>query len=51
MNSQTRFEGSHLPVLIPVSDAGRPGLDAHGWHRQNETVWTGLPDDEVEAVS
>ena len=50
MHSRTRFEGSHVPVLIPVSDVGSPGFDAHGRRRQNGTAWTDLPDDEFEAV-
>ena len=49
--SQARFEGSHVPALIPVSDVGSPGLDTHGGRGQDETVRTGLPDDEVEVVS
>lgn len=50
MHSQTRFEGSHVPVPILVSDVGSPCFDTHGRDGQGETVWVDFQDDEFEAV-
>lgn len=50
-NSQTRLEGNHVLFPTPVCDVVGRNLDADERHRQNETVWTGLQDNEFEAVS
>ncbi|MDE0211374.1 MAG: hypothetical protein OXJ64_16000 [Boseongicola sp.] len=50
-DSQTRFEGNHVPARIPVSDVVSPDLGAHDRHVQAGTARTDFQDEEFEFVS
>ncbi|MDE0346226.1 MAG: hypothetical protein OXI66_10685 [Boseongicola sp.] len=50
-DSQTRFEGNHVPARTPVSDVVSPDFGAHDRHAQAETARSDFRGEEFEVVS